>query len=76
MTASAAPLPDHDPPLSIEQAAAYLNVEVRWMRRAVFERRLPYYKVGRYLRFRRKDLEEFLLQSRVEPRDDGTGQLS
>ena len=67
MTTSPAPLPDHEPPLSIEQAAAYLNVEVRWMRRAVFERRLPYYKVGRYIRFRREDLEEFLRRGRVDP---------
>ena len=71
MTTSPAPLPDHEPPLSIEQAAAYLNVEVRWMRRAVFERRLPYYKVGRYIRFRREDLEEFLRRGRVDP-DNGT----
>ena len=67
MTTSPAPLPDHEPPLSIEQAAAYLNVEVRWMRRAVFERRLPYYKVGRYIRFRRADLEDFLVRGRVDP---------
>ena len=69
MTTSPAPLPDHEPPLSIEQAARYLNVEVRWMRRAVFERRLPYYKVGRYIRFRREDLEEFLRRRRVEPEE-------
>lgn len=70
MTTSPARLTDHDPPLSIEQAAAYLNVEIRWMRRAVFERRLPYYKVGRYLRFRRRDLEAFLQDGRVDPRHD------
>ena len=69
MTTSPEPVfGEHRPPLSIEQAAAFLNVEVRWMRRAVFERRLPYYKVGRYLRFRPEDLEEFLARRRIEPR--------
>ncbi|MHB1854853.1 MAG: helix-turn-helix domain-containing protein [Acidimicrobiales bacterium] len=61
----------HKPPLSIEQAAAFLNVEVRWMRRAVSERRLPYYKVGHNVRFRQQDLEEFLAGGRIEPRAQG-----
>lgn len=57
----------HRPPLDIGQAAAYLGVDVRWMRRAVLERRLPYYKLGRHLRFRLEDLEELMRTSRVEP---------
>ena len=69
LTTSPAPLPEHEPPLSIEQAATYLNVEIRWMRRAVFERRLPYYKVGRYVRFRREDLDDLLARGRIDPRD-------
>ena len=54
------------PPLDSRQAAAFLNVEVRWMRRAVLERRLPYYKPGRHLRFRVEDLEELMDSSKVE----------
>jgi len=55
-------------PLNIQQAASYLGVDVRWMRRAVFERRLPFYKVGRYVRFAPADLDEFLRRARIEPR--------
>ena len=54
-------------PLSIEEAAGFLGVTVRWMRRAVRDRRLAYYKVGHYLRFRVEDLEAFLAAGRVEP---------
>ena len=56
------------PPLSIEEAAGFLGVTVRWMRRAVRDRRLAYYKVGHYLRFRVEDLEAFMAAGRVEPR--------
>lgn len=55
----------HQPPLTIAQTAAFLNVDVRWVRRAVFERRIPYYKVGRFIRFDPADLDRFLTQSRV-----------
>ena len=59
--------PGHEPPLSIPEAAVFLNVTDRWVRRAVRERRLPYLKVGRHVRFLVEDLQAFLAQSRVEP---------
>jgi excisionase family DNA binding protein len=59
--------PGHEPPLSIPEAAVFLNVTDRWVRRAVRERRLPYLKVGRHVRFLVEDLEAFLADSRVEP---------
>ena len=62
----AAPTPGHEPPLSIPEAAVFLNVTDRWVRRAVRERRIPYLKVGRHVRFLVADLEAFLADSRVE----------
>lgn len=59
--------PGHEPPLSIPEAAVFLNVTDRWVRRAVRERRIPYLKVGRNVRFLIADLQAFLAQSRVEP---------
>lgn len=59
----------HEPPLDIKQAAAFLNVAERWMRRAVGERRIAYYKVGGHVRFAVEDLRAYLLSSRVEPAD-------
>ena len=44
-------------PLTLSEAAAYLNVTERYVRRLVAERRVAYHKVGRLLRFRQSDLD-------------------
>ena len=54
-------------PFDLAEAASYLNVNVRYVRRLVAERRVRYLKVGRLLRFRVEDLETFLDSCRVEP---------
>jgi excisionase family DNA binding protein len=58
-------------PLSVSEAAVYLNVNVRYVRRLVAERRVTYLKVGRLLRFRVRDLEAYLESCRVEPPTSG-----
>jgi len=58
-----------DPPLTLCEAAAYLNVSQRFMRRLVLERRIAFHKVGRLLRFRVADLDHFLAAGRVEAAD-------
>ena len=57
----------HEPPLSLPQAAAFLNVTDRWLRRAVSQRRLPYLKVGGHVRFLAADLRAYLTSTRVVP---------
>lgn len=56
-----------EPPLTVAQAAEYLNVTERYVRRLVAERRVAYHKLGRLLRFQRADLARFLDDGRVEP---------
>ena len=56
-----------DAPLDIAQAAKYLNVTERFMRRIVAERRIAFFRVGRLLRFRAQDLDAFFSGGRVEP---------
>ena len=56
-----------EPPLTLSEAAAYLNVSQRFMRRLVAERRVVFYKVGKFVRFRRADLDSFVESGRVEP---------
>jgi excisionase family DNA binding protein len=58
----------HDVPvlLDIEEAAAYLSVNVHFVRRLVAQRRVPYTKLGRLLRFDVRDLATFLEAGRVE----------
>lgn len=53
--------------LTVDQAANYLNVSVRFIRRLVAERRIPFHKAGSRLRFALADLDGFMLAGRVEP---------
>lgn len=55
------------PLLDIEQAAARLGVTTRFIRRLVEQRRVPFYKVGKFVRFDAADLDEFVNRSRVDP---------
>ena len=55
------------PLIDIEQAATRLGVSVRFMRRLVDERRIPFHKIGKFVRFDPADLERFAMQGRVEP---------
>jgi len=52
--------------LTLVEAAEYLNVNPRFMRRLVAERRITFHKVGRFLRFDQNDLDAFLDAGRVE----------
>ncbi len=52
--------------LDIGQAAERLGASPRFVRRLVFERRLAYIKVGKYVRFEAADLEDWLVAHRVE----------
>ena len=51
--------------LTIEQVAAMLAVQESWVYRQVKERRLPFLKVGKYVRFRRADVSKFIESSAV-----------
>jgi excisionase family DNA binding protein len=52
--------------LTMEEAAEWLCTTPRHMRRLVFERRIAYRKVGRFVRFHPDDLVEFVAAQRVE----------
>lgn len=55
------------PLIDIDQAAERLGVTVRFMRRLIDERRIPYHKIGKYVRFDPADIDHFAIQGRVEP---------
>ncbi len=52
--------------VDIDAAASYLSVRPGYLRRLVRERRIPYLKVGKFVRFRVSDLERWLDASRAE----------
>ncbi len=50
--------------MSIDQLAQRLAITVRHVRRLVAERRVPYYKVGRLIRFDPDEIGEWLRDRR------------
>ena len=53
--------------LDVAGAAAYLGVRVAFVRRLVLEKRIRYYKVGKFVRFRPADLDAFVEAGRHDP---------
>ena len=54
------------PLLPIQEAAAYLGIAVWTLRHWVSERKIPYVKMGSLVRFRQRDLDEFIAQNLVK----------
>jgi excisionase family DNA binding protein len=52
--------------LTPQEAADRLGTSLRFVRRLVFERRIAYRKLGRYVRFHPDDVEEYIAANRVE----------
>jgi excisionase family DNA binding protein len=52
--------------IDIETLAARLGDSVRHLRRMVAEKRIPYLKVGHFVRFDPADVNRWLLDQRVE----------
>jgi excisionase family DNA binding protein len=57
--------PSRAPLLDVSEAAHYLGVTPRFIRRLVAERRIAFIKLGRHLRFDATDLDEFVESGRV-----------
>jgi excisionase family DNA binding protein len=52
--------------LTIDELADHLGVNVRHIRRLIAERRVPYFKVGRLIRFDPADVAGWLARTRVD----------
>ena len=53
--------------MDVAGAAAHLGVSVAFVRRLVLEKRVRYYKVGKFVRFRPGDLDAFVEAGRQDP---------
>ena len=49
----------------IEQLSNHLAVSERYVRRMVYERKVPYLKVGKYVRFDPAEITDWLAQMRI-----------
>ena len=54
------------PMLGIPQLAERLGTTERFVRRLVCERRIPFHKVGKYVRFDQDDVDDWVALRRVE----------
>jgi excisionase family DNA binding protein len=52
--------------LNVTQAAEHLGTPVRFIRRLIAERRIPFYKIGRYVRIDPADLDHFIQEGRSD----------
>ena len=51
--------------IGVEQLADELGVSVRYVRRIIAERRIPYVKVGHLIRFERDEVDRWVEANRV-----------
>ncbi|WP_211348184.1 helix-turn-helix domain-containing protein [Saccharothrix texasensis] len=52
---------------TVQEAADYMNTTVRFVRRLIAERRIAFHHLGRHVRLKRADVDEFINAGRVEP---------
>jgi excisionase family DNA binding protein len=55
--------------IDIEALAVWLGVEVVFVRRLVAERRIPFLKIGKYVRFDPDEVRKWIDERRVSSRD-------
>lgn len=56
--------------LTIDTLAAHLDVTERFVRRLVEDNRVPYLKVGKFVRFHPDDINDWLANTRIDQRPD------
>ena len=61
------------PLLDMNGVAIWLGTSHRHVRRMVAERRIPYVKVGHYIRFDQIEVARWIDEKRVSPADPTTG---
>lgn len=54
------------PMLGVKQLAERLGTTERFVRRLVCERRIPFHKVGKYVRFDQDDVDQWVAVRRVD----------
>ncbi len=52
----------------VPSLAAFLKVDASWIYQQVHNRKIPFYKVGKYTRFKRSEIEAWLTQQKCEKR--------
>lgn len=59
--------------LTVEEAAQLLNLKVSRLRYEVFRKSIPFFKVGRSIRFAERDLISWIMSQKQEPAGQTNG---
>ena len=54
--------------LDVEAVATRLEVRNRFIRRLVLERRIPFHKIGRLIRFDPVEIDRWIAEQRIDPK--------
>ena len=52
---------------NLKELSEYINVPNTWVYRQTCEHNIPYYKLGRYLRFKKSEIDTWLEEQKVNP---------
>jgi excisionase family DNA binding protein len=52
--------------MDIKRLAAHLNVTESFIRRLIHERRIPFHKIGKFIRFHPADVDAWIQKQRVD----------
>jgi excisionase family DNA binding protein len=52
---------------SVDQLAEHLNVKKCWIYRRTSEQTIPFHKRGRYVRFKKSEIDKWLEEQKVNP---------
>ena len=58
---------DYSKWMTVAQAAEYMGYKESYVRKLAEECRLPYYKPGKCIRFKRSDLDDYFEAAKVVP---------
>lgn len=49
--------------LTLKELAQYLKVGEQWVYQKVYQRSIPFYKIGKYTRFRKSEIDQWLQEN-------------
>jgi excisionase family DNA binding protein len=58
---------EEDTIFDVEGLAKYLGVDTSWVYKQVSLKTIPYFKKGKYLKFRKKDIDRWIEEGTVRP---------
>ncbi len=59
--------PSDDNIFDVRSLAAFLKVDAGWIYRQIHKKNIPFFKAGKYVRFRKSEIEDWLTKQKKGP---------